>query len=145
MRSVTVVLPASMCAMIPILRTVSSVPLVATGIALSCRLPAVSFLVANVGRPPALPAGCTLPSKTASLSQASGGLGASRRLAPTRTLPPIVGERPVRLGHLVGVLTALDGRALAMGGVEELAGELLGHRLALSSLGRADQPAQRQR
>ena len=42
-------------------------------------------------------------------------------------LPAVVREGLVRLGHLVGVLTPLDGGAQAVGGVEDLVGEPFGH------------------
>ncbi len=49
------------------------------------------------------------------------------------------------LGHLVGVFFALDRRADAVGGVHQLAGELLGHALAAAAAGVADDPAARER
>src|SRR3954452_5747159 len=59
--------------------------------------------------------------------------------------PAVVREGLVRLGHLVGVLTAFDGRAEAVGGVQDLVHEALGHRLLTTGGGVADQPAQRER
>src|SRR5215210_1739884 len=108
MRSVVVVLPASMCAMIPMLRTVVR------------SITAVSSATAR----------CLL-----SVSRKGGGAGG---------LPAVVREGLVRLGHLVGVLAALDARAEAVAGVEQLVHEPLGHGL-LAALPRvADQPAQRE-
>ena len=52
----------------------------------------------------------------------AGGTGASG-------LPAVVGEGLVGLGHLVHVLAALHARAEAVGGVEDLVHQPLGHRL----------------
>src|ERR1035437_3604193 len=54
-------------------------------------------------------------------------------------------EGLVRLGHLVGVFLALDGGAEVVGGVHQLVGQLLGHRLAGAGPGVADDPASGQR
>src|SRR4051812_17680978 len=63
-----------------------------------------------------------------------GGSGVSQ-------LPAVVGEGPVGLGHLLHVLTPLDGGADAVAGVEQLVGEALGHRLLTALAGEADHPA----
>src|ERR1700745_1749025 len=91
MRSVVVVLPASMCAMIPMLRTIAR-SVAVWGATLGV-LRSRAFLVCQ---PPLLPA--------------------------------VVGEGLVGLRHLVGVLTALDARAKAVAGVEQLVHQPLGHR-----------------
>ena len=54
-------------------------------------------------------------------------------------------EGLVGLGHLVGVLAALDGRAEAVHRVHELGGELLGHALAAALAGGLDEPAHAER
>src|SRR6266536_4497380 len=59
--------------------------------------------------------------------------------------PAVVGERLVGLGHLVGVLLALDRRAGAVGGVQQLAGQAVGHGLLAPVPRELHQPAQRQR
>src|SRR5690606_32502991 len=106
MRSVVVVLPASMCAMMPMLRT----------------------LVRSV-----------------STSSATGDSLQSIRMRTTRRrLPAVVREGPVGLGHLVGVLAALDRGTEAVGGVEDLVHEALGHRLLATGAGVVHQPAQSQ-
>ena len=56
-------------------------------------------------------------------------------------LPAVVREGLVRLGHLVGVLTALDAGPQAVAGIHELRGELLAHAAAVALAGRVDQPA----
>src|SRR5688500_8902386 len=56
-------------------------------------------------------------------------------------LPAVVGERLVRLGHLVDVVPPLDRRARGVGRVEELVGQALGHGLLAALAGVADQPA----
>src|SRR3954452_4787647 len=58
--------------------------------------------------------------------------------------PAVVGEGLVGLGHLVGVLAPLDARAEAVGGVEELVHQALGHGLLAALTGVADQPPQRE-
>ena len=55
-----------------------------------------------------------------------------------------MGEGLVGLGHLVGVLTALDCGTEAVAGVEDLIHEALGHRLLATLAGVADEPAQRE-
>src|ERR1700730_10574836 len=63
---------------------------------------------------------------------------------PTWSVPE-VREGLVRLSHLVGIFLPLDRRAHAVGGVHQLAGELLGHALAAAAPRVADDPAPRQR
>src|SRR5689334_17625727 len=109
MRSVVVVLPASMCAMIPMLRVLARSALVAISLS--------SFVLCGLG---------------AGVPGSSG-------------LPAVVGEGLVGLGHLVGVLAALDARAEAVAGVEDLVHQPLGHRLLAALLRVADEPAQRER
>src|SRR6476620_8113925 len=58
--------------------------------------------------------------------------------------PAVVGEGLVGLGHLVGVLATLHGGTEAVGGVEDLVHQALGHGLLTASGGVADQPAQGQ-
>src|SRR5262245_54441228 len=61
------------------------------------------------------------------------------------SLPAVVGEGLVGLGHLVRVVLLLHGAAAEVRRVEELGRELLAHRL-LSALRRVlDDPADRQR
>src|SRR5436190_11275817 len=59
--------------------------------------------------------------------------------------PAVVGEGLVGLGHLVGVLALLHRGTEAVGGVEDLVHQALGHRLLTTVRGVPDQPAQRQR
>src|SRR4051795_1533427 len=54
-------------------------------------------------------------------------------------------EGAVRLGHLVGVFTALDGSAEAVHRVDELLGELVAHALAAPLARRLDEPADAER
>ena len=60
-------------------------------------------------------------------------------------LPAVVRERAVGLRHLEQVLTLLDGSADAVGGVHDLVGQTLGHRLLAALAAEADDPADRQR
>src|ERR1700733_12562221 len=114
MRSVVVVLPASMWAMIPMLRTL------ARGLVRVAGASAMVFF------------------------HCVGGGGGYRYQPPTGRLPAIVGEGLVRLGHLVHVFAALDRGADAVGGVEQFSSQLLGHRLPPPLLGGGDPPADRE-
>src|SRR3712207_1311521 len=121
MRSVVVVLPASMCAMIPMLRVLARVALVSAM--------ALSSVVRSAGgssgggpdRPPAA--------------------GAGLRPAGVHS-PAVVREGLVRLGHLVGVLAALDRGSQTVARVEQLVHEALGHRLLATGPAVLDQPTQ---
>src|SRR5215203_3634835 len=118
MRSVVVVLPASMCAMIPMLRVLAS--WAALAITYSSSFGSACGFRGSPGLPPTAGAG-------------------------ERTSPAVVREGLVRLGHLVGVLAALHGGAEAVAGVEELVHQALGHRLLAARAAVLDQPAQAQR
>src|SRR3954454_1323919 len=123
MRSVVVVLPASMCAMIPMFRVLAKSALFAIFCLSSSFNPTrfPRFARKSVGDPLCL-----------------------WRRAYWCGLPAVVGEGLVGFGHLVGVLTTLDAGTEAVAGVEDLVHEPLGHRL-LATLPRvADQPAQRE-
>src|SRR5213596_3428310 len=65
--------------------------------------------------------------------------------ATSARLPAVVGEGLVGLGHLVGVLAALDAGAEAVTGIEELVHQTLGHRLLATGAGVLDEPAQGER
>src|SRR5690349_5322394 len=132
MRSVVVVLPASMCAMIPMLRTlVRSVRTSSANVIVSSR----SLRKVRGGawwarpRPHAsgMPRACVAPAAYRSL------------------LPAVVREGLVGLGHLVGVLATLHRGAEAVGRVEDLVHEPLGHGLLTTLTRVADHPAQGQR
>src|SRR5688572_29632912 len=56
-------------------------------------------------------------------------------------LPAVVGERLVRLGHLLDVVAALHRGPDAVAGVEDLVGQALGHGLLPPLAGVADGPA----
>src|SRR3712207_6449068 len=103
MRSVVVVLPASMCAMIPMLRVLAS-----WASLLAIISPLRFGPCSGAGDRPALP-------------WAAGASG--------RASPAVVREGLVRLGHLVRVLAALGRRAQTVAGVEQLVHQALGHGL----------------
>src|SRR5207253_154378 len=65
--------------------------------------------------------------------------------AVTRMSPAVVREGLVRLGHLVGVLAALDRRTETVARVEQLVHQALGHRLLATGPAVLDQPAQAER
>src|SRR5699024_9682001 len=67
------------------------------------------------------------------------------RWAPPGHSPAVVSEGPVGLGHLVGVLATLDSGTEAVGGVQDLVHQTLGHGVLATRAGVVDQPAQRQR
>src|SRR5699024_7847501 len=123
MRSVVVVLPASMCAMMPMFRTL------VRSVRTSCATRYLISLVAvgsadTVGR--------------------AGGAGAGADAVPGLLSPAVVREGLVGLGHLVGVLATLHRGTEAVARVEDLVHQALGHRL-LATLPRVpDEPAQRQ-
>src|SRR5690606_20536479 len=117
MRSVVVVLPASMWAMMPMLRTLLR------SVSTSCATGVPPGWFGTIREWERMP----------------------RRRHPLSPLPAVVGEGAVRLGHLVGVLAALDRGTQAVRGVEDLVLQTLGHRLLTTALRVADQPAQRER
>src|SRR6476661_10674678 len=120
MRSVVVVLPASMCAMMPMLRTLLRSVVMSTA--------TESLFLRGRKR-----------------------LGCGRRTSvwgtvfPSRRSPAVVREGLVGLGHLVGVLALLHSGTEAVGRVEDLVHQPLGHRLLATVRGVADEPAQGQR
>src|SRR5438876_5527 len=81
------------------------------------------------------------------LSSGNPALVAGRRAAWAIVigLPLEVAEGLIRLRHAVRVLAALDRRAHAVAGVDQLEGELLGHAAAVPPAGGVDQPAHAQR
>src|SRR5918995_4603436 len=131
MRSVAVVLPASMCAMMPMLRTFLR----------SVRTSCATFVLSSRSR-------CVRSRVRVGGDHRSPGMPAARGARPAYRRggsPAVVGEGLVRLGHLVRVLTTLHRGTEAVGGVEDLVHEPLGHRLLAALAGVADEPAQRQR
>src|SRR3954447_5356632 len=138
MRSVVVVLPASMWAMIPMLRvrargysrTSSPLPPFLT----SCSVVATSIFLAGtaIRRPP-------LPQ---ALQRKPAPGGGSRAALPS---PAVVGEGAVRLGHLVHVLASLHRGAGAVGGVHDLGDESLRHRVLAPRAREVHEPAHRER
>src|SRR5690242_14829646 len=106
MRSVVVVLPASMWAMMPMLRTRSNSPILGT------RVPVCVCVTAKVS---------------------------------SDFLPAIVREGPVGLRHPVHVVLPLERPALLVGGVQDLAGELLVHLLLAPLAREGHEPAHGER
>src|SRR3954463_11984957 len=118
MRSVVVVLPASMCAMIPMLRVLASWAPVA--ITYSSSFGSACGFRGSPGLPPAA--------------------GAGGRMSPA-----VVREGLVRLGHLVRVLAPLHGGTEAVARVEQLVHQALGHRLLATGPAVLDEPAKAER
>src|SRR5216117_410898 len=110
-----------MCAMMPMFRVFSSE---------YCR---------STSRP------CFLDSVVSARYMRRGGSAYGPPLGSALRLPAIVSERLVGLRHLVRVLTLLHGGATVVRGVEQLGGELLGHRALGTAPRGADDPPHRQR
>src|SRR6188768_2670855 len=68
----------------------------------------------------------------------------TRAIPPSQPLPAVMRERFVRLRHAVDVVFPLPGAALLLVGVEDLAGETLGHRVLATGPGELNEPADRQ-
>src|SRR5262245_58831866 len=117
MRSVVVVFPASMCAMMPMFRTLARASAAAT-----VRIPTSSTRLCDRG---ALPGRIVRPREPA--------------------LPAVVRECLVGLGHLVRVLAALDRGTEAVARVQQLVLQPLDHGLLATCLGVRHQPAQPER
>src|SRR3984957_7200406 len=128
MRSVVVVLPASMCAMMPklrsLLRSVSTSCATEVFPLFRLRNCCCQFAIAVVSLRP-MPATST---------------AAGRRISPA-----VVRECPVRLGHLVGVLASLHRGTQPVARVQNLVGQSFDHGLLPALPRKAHQPAKRQR
>src|SRR5437773_8936642 len=123
-RSVVVVFPASMWAMMPMLRIWSSG--VVRGIALPYSAKTRGDQAPTVGR-----------SRSARTPRQRRGVNPP--------LPAIVGEGPVGLGHPVRVFFLLYGLALALRGEDQLGGQPLRHVLLAPGAAERDQPAHAER
>src|SRR5829696_1110437 len=133
MRSVVVVLPASICAMIPIFRVFASVASASVDAGLVAVAILIAFLmfpkhVANEhGRSPA-PGG--------SVARCNGPTAVPYWLEAS-----VMREGAVRLGHPVRVLAALDRCASVVECIKKLVCQLLLHRLTWSPSRRRQEPA----
>src|SRR4030088_2103824 len=131
MRSVVVVLPASMWAMIPMLRTL------ARSVSTSSATGLVLFPSTTGAKCGAAPEGCRLWRVTPLCWRIF-------RQRPQRS-PAVVREGLVRLGHLVRVLAALHARPEAVARIEQLVRQALDHGLLPALAREGDHPAQRER
>src|SRR5439155_20678583 len=139
MRSVVVVFPASMCAMMPMLRIRSSG--VTRGIS-SCLVDSAKTRgdrdARRAGRSRSAviggrePPRCRVPS-------------AGSRSCRSKRLPPVMREGPIGLRHPVRVLFLLDRLALALRGEDQLGGEAFRHVLLAARAAVLDQPAHPER
>src|SRR5438477_299235 len=118
MRSVVVVLPASMWAMMPMLRVFSSE---------YCRSTAWSSAFSAI------------------YDMRRGGSACAPLFVPFPWLPAIMRERLVGLRHLVRVFSLLHRGSPVAGGVEQLGGQLLRHAPLGAPTGGPDDPPHRQR
>src|ERR1035437_3563337 len=133
MRSVAVVFPASMCAMIPMFRQRFRATVRATAISSLRALSARGFL-GSAG-----PKLQTLPSRRIVLP---GFKSSAFRAA---RLPAVVGKGLVGLGHAVNVFLLLHRRAAPVGRIQQLVAQLVGHALFAAVAAIGDQPADGQR
>src|ERR687898_1231327 len=122
-----------MCAMMPMLRVR------ARGYS-RIESPLPSFTFCSVCATCILSAGTAITRSPPHGKPAPGG-----RFGVARRSPSVMGERPVGLGHLVHVLSPLDGRSLAAGSVHDLRHEPLRHRVLATSAGEVHEPPKRQR
>src|SRR6266705_514840 len=121
MRSVVVVFPASMCAMMPMFRMRSSG--VVLGIAfLTQQKRGATVTPVRLGGPVSLRS-----HRRASGPLDAGSLKAGSRDCPFKRLPPVMRESPIGLRHPVRVFLLLDRLALALRGEDQLGGEALRH------------------
>src|SRR5579859_1509726 len=117
MRSVVVVLPASMCAIMLMFLHRSNGTVLDTAFFLSSFRSSCSL--------------ATEPVKSVFLILFA--------------LPPVVREGLIGLGHTVNVFLLLDSCAFAVGGVQQLVAQLVNHALLAASASVGNEPANRQR
>src|SRR5438445_6557779 len=137
MRSVVVVFPASMWAMMPMFRMWSSG--VVRGIA---------FLATAKTRGDQAPAVGPVSLRShrgAHRSLDAGSLSAGSRSCRSKGSPPVMREGAVRLRHPVRILFLLYRLALALRGEDQLGGESLRHVLFAARAAERDQPAHAER
>src|SRR5918995_4110133 len=122
MRSVVVVLPASICAMIPMFRVFASM----VSASVDAGLVAVAVLIAFLVCPKHVASGTDrCPAPGGSVAGSDGPTAVLQWLEAS-----VVREGAVRLGHSVRVLAALDRRARVIECIKQLVSQLLLHRLA---------------
>src|SRR5918995_2878496 len=122
MRSVVVVLPASICAMIPMLRVFASM----VSASVDAGLVAVAILIAFLIDPKHVAGGTVrFPAQSGSIASREWPTAVLLRLEAS-----VMREGAVRLSHPMRVLAALDRSAGIVEGVKKLASQLLLHRLS---------------
>src|SRR5215469_3935813 len=119
MRSVVVVLPASICAMMPMFLQRSNGTVLAT------------VLLTLLSGAPKIASGCRLAARCQE----------QLRLA---SLPPIMCKRLVGFRHAVHVFLLLDRRATIVGCVQQFVRELVNHAFFATATRVGNQPADRQ-
>src|ERR1700749_4047125 len=129
MRSVAVVLPASICAMIPMFRQRFRGIVRATA-TLPCGLLSPRF--------------SSVPRPTGGLI-APGNRTARLPLFSRRLLPAVVRERLVGLSHAMNVFLLLHRCAASIGRIKQLIAELVDHALFATTAAVGDEPADRER
>src|SRR5687767_9353913 len=133
MRSVVVVLPASICAMIPIFRVFASV----VSASVDAGLVAVAILIAFLKCPNHVTTGNgRSPALGGSVARSNGPTAVPYWLEAS-----VMREGAVRLGHPMRVLAALDRCARIVECIKKLVCQLLLHRLTRSPSRRRQEPA----
>src|SRR5260370_6355097 len=130
MRSVVVVFPASMCAMMPIFLHRSNGTVLDTAFFLSSLRDSCS---------PTMFAGLL----KIHLNYACGAPGVHARPSKTQ-LPPIMRKSLIRFRHPVYIFFLLDGRAFTVRSVEQFIAQLVNHSLFRAPAGVSHQPTNRQ-
>src|SRR5215469_3028186 len=130
MRSVVVVLPASMCAMMPIFLQRSNGTVLAT-----------AFYSSFWGSENQ----ASRCSPSAPVCRPGSGREANNTSPKAAFLPPVMGERLVGFRHAVNIFLLLDRGAAVVGGVEQFIAQLVDHALLPASSGVGNQRADSQR
>src|SRR6266702_1016866 len=139
MRSVVVVFPASMCAIMPMFRMRSSG--VVLGIAFLTQQKRGATVTPTVRGGPV-----SLRSHRGAFDPLdAGSLRSGSRSCLFQRLPPVMRESPIGLRHPVRVFLLLDRLALALRGEDQLGGEALRHVLFAPGASELVQPPEPQR
>src|ERR1039457_3556439 len=147
MRSVVVVLPASMCAMMPIFLQRSNGTCLATvsSVSLYAALRPLSTLVARATSPRNYKTSRCHPERRRAVFARRSRRTPIQPEILLPALPAVMREGLVGLGHAMHVIFLLDGCATAIGRVEQLVGQLVNHAFFATSAAVLQDPADGQR
>src|SRR5438105_2962692 len=139
-RSVVVVFLASMCAMMPIFRILSS------GVVRGIQSLYSAKTRGDQDAPSAIEGPVSLRHHRDAVGALdAGSLSAGSRYCLSRRLPPVMREGAVRLRHPVRVFLLLNRLAFALRGKNQLGGKALRHRLFFARAAVLNDPAHSQR